>query len=72
MEDEVVAIGLSLFHAPDDAVGFFTTGGSESIIAAVKACRDYGSFARRGSPNRRGNIVLPYSAHPGVHQGRAG
>src|SRR5689334_7912010 len=32
MEDEVVAMGLSLFHAPDDAAVFFTTGGSESII----------------------------------------
>jgi glutamate/tyrosine decarboxylase-like PLP-dependent enzyme len=63
MEDEVVAIGLSLFHAPDDAAGFFTTGGSESIIAAVKACRDW---VRQASGRRdlRGNIVLPYSAHP--------
>ena len=34
MEDDIVAMGLSLFHAPDDAAGFFTTGGSESIICA--------------------------------------
>ncbi len=63
MEDEIVAMGLSLFHAPDDADGYFTTGGSESIIAAVKACRDW---VRRqtGRPDRRGNVVLPYSAHP--------
>jgi len=63
MEDEVVAIGLSLFHAPEDAVGFFTTGGSESIIGSVKACRDW-VRSRTRLPNRRGNIVLPYSAHP--------
>ena len=63
MEDDVVAMGLSLFHAPDDAAGYFTTGGSESIIAAVKACRDW---VRRQTSrlDRRGNIVLPYSAHP--------
>ena len=63
MEDEIVAMGLSLFHAPDDAAGYFTTGGSESIIAAVKACRDW---VRRQTSrlDRRGNIVLPYSAHP--------
>jgi len=63
MEDEVVAMGLSLFHAPEDAAGFFTTGGSESIIAAVLACRDY---VRRqtGRKEWRGNIVLPRSAHP--------
>lgn len=63
MEDEVVAMGLSLFHAPDDAAGFFTTGGSESIIGAVKACRDYVRTAT-GRNDARGNIVLPYSAHP--------
>ena len=63
MEDEVVAMGLSLFHAPDDAAGFFTTGGSESIIGAVKACRDYVRIATRRE-DARGNIVLPYSAHP--------
>jgi glutamate/tyrosine decarboxylase-like PLP-dependent enzyme len=63
MEDDVVAIGLSLFRAPEDAAGFFTTGGSESIIAAVKACRDY-LRAQSGRRDRRGNIVLPFSAHP--------
>jgi sphinganine-1-phosphate aldolase len=63
MEDDIVAMGLSLFHAPDDAAGFFTTGGSESIISAVLACRDYGRRAS-GQTNKRGNIVLPYSAHP--------
>jgi sphinganine-1-phosphate aldolase len=63
MEDEVVAMGLSLFHAPDDAAGYFTTGGSESIIAAVKACRD-SVRAETGNPHRRGNLVVPYSAHP--------
>jgi glutamate/tyrosine decarboxylase-like PLP-dependent enzyme len=63
MEDEIVAMGLSLFHAPDDAAGFFTTGGSESIIAAVLACRDY-VRAKSGRNNWRGNIVLPWSAHP--------
>jgi len=63
MEDEIVAIGLSLFHAPEGGAGFFTTGGSESIIAAVKACRDFvRSQSRRA--DRRGNIVAPYSVHP--------
>ena len=63
MEDEIVAIGLALFHAPEGAAGFFTTGGSESIIAAVKACRDFVRL-RSGPADRRGNIVVPYSAHP--------
>src|SRR5260221_4463141 len=63
MEDDIVAMGLSLFHAPDDAMGFFTTGGSESIISAVLACRDYGR-REAARADKRGNIVLPYSAHP--------
>lgn len=63
MEDEIVAMGLTLFHAPDDAAGFFTTGGSESIITAVMACRDY-VRAQTGRGRWRGNIVLPRSAHP--------
>ena len=63
MEDEVVAIGLSLFHAPEDGAGYFTTGGSESILGAVKACRDW-VRSKTGRPDRRGNIVLPFSAHP--------
>jgi glutamate/tyrosine decarboxylase-like PLP-dependent enzyme len=63
MEEEVLEIGLSLFHAPADAVAYFTTGGSESIIAAVKACRDH-VRKRDGEARRSGNLVLPYSAHP--------
>ena len=63
MEDDIIAMGLSLFHAPDDGAGFFTTGGSESIISAVLACRDHGR-RQSGRSDRRGNIVLPYSAHP--------
>ncbi len=63
MEDDIVSMGLSLFRAPDDAAGFFTTGGSESIISAVLACRDFGRRLS-GRADKRGNIVLPYSAHP--------
>ncbi len=63
MEEEIVAIGLSLFHAPDDAAGYFTTGGSESIIAVVKACRDW-TRARNDARDGPFNIVMPRSAHP--------
>jgi sphinganine-1-phosphate aldolase len=63
MEDDVVAMGLSLLHAPPDAAGYFTTGGSESIVTAIKTCRDWTRKARE-RPQLRGNIVLPQSAHP--------
>jgi glutamate/tyrosine decarboxylase-like PLP-dependent enzyme len=63
MEENIVSIGLSLINAPEDAAGYFTTGGSESIIGAVKACRNW-SRARRGRSDERFNMVLPESGHP--------
>jgi glutamate/tyrosine decarboxylase-like PLP-dependent enzyme len=63
MEEEVVQSALDLFHAPADAVGFMTTGGTESIVQAVQACRDW-TRARRGDPAHRGNVVAARSAHP--------
>ena len=63
MEDEVVAMALDLFGAPEGATGCMTTGGTESIVLAVQACRDH-ERARRSMPGLRGNIVLPETAHP--------
>lgn len=63
MEDDVIAMALSLFNAPDDARGFMTTGGTESIIQAVQTCRDW-SRQQRGDKQHRGNIVAAHSLHP--------
>lgn len=62
MEREVVANGLGLLHGPEGAAGAMTSGGTDSILMAVKAARD---FARkvRGVQGPL-NIVLPRSAHP--------
>ncbi|MGV0036530.1 MAG: aminotransferase class V-fold PLP-dependent enzyme, partial [Candidatus Azotimanducaceae bacterium WSBS_2022_MAG_OTU7] len=62
MEDEVVGMGLSLLHAPDNAAGSITSGGTDSINMAVKASRDY-AIATKGIAGTA-NIVAPYSAHP--------
>jgi glutamate/tyrosine decarboxylase-like PLP-dependent enzyme len=62
MEDEVVSMGLSLLHAPEGACGDMTSGGSESIFLAVKACREQARAA--GHDLSRGGIVVPRSAHP--------
>ena len=67
MEDEVIAMALDLYCAPDGAEGFMTTGGTESIIQAVQACRDW-SRKPRGEPRHRGNIVVPESAHPAFNK----
>ena len=63
MEEEVVAMALDLFRAPEDAQGFMTTGGTESIIHAVQTCRDWNRVKRKEA-HHRGNIVAPRSAHP--------
>jgi len=62
MESEVVEIGLSLLGAPDDACGDLTSGGSESIFLAVKACRNQARAEGRVADG--GCVVLPRSAHP--------
>jgi glutamate/tyrosine decarboxylase-like PLP-dependent enzyme len=61
MEREVVGFGLGLLHAPEGAVGNMTSGGTDSILMAVKAARD---FARAAGKTGRLNIVLPRTAHP--------
>ena len=69
METEVVGKGLELFHAPEGAAGNMTTGGTESIIMAVKTCRDW--TRKRKGPGFRGTILLPDSAHPAFEKAAA-
>lgn len=63
LEQQVVAMALGLLQAPDGAAGFMSTGGSESILLAVHACRR-SERQRRGDPQHRGNIVAPETLHP--------
>jgi sphinganine-1-phosphate aldolase len=62
MEEEVVGMGLSLLHAPAGAKGNITSGGTESILLAVKTCRD--EARARGVDTAGGELVIPLSAHP--------
>ncbi|MCX4245116.1 pyridoxal phosphate-dependent decarboxylase family protein [Paraliomyxa miuraensis] len=61
-ENEVVAMTAQLLGGDRRVVGTMTSGGSESILLAVKAARDWAAAERRvrGVPQ----IVLPRSAHP--------
>lgn len=67
METEVVDMGLSLQDAPADAAGSMTSGGTESIIMALKACRDWRRAERpiAGVPT----IVAAQTAHPAFDKG---
>lgn len=61
LEAEVVQMSASLLHGGPKSVGTMTTGGTESILMAVKAARDR---ARATKPwIRRPEIVLPKTAH---------
>ena len=60
MQQDVVDIVAEWLHGGPDAAGFMTTGGTESILLAVKAARERGR-AERGVA--RPNVVLPVSAH---------
>jgi len=61
MESEVVSMGLGLLHGPEGSCGNMTSGGTESILMAVKTCRDQAAAA--GRDVRGGQIVAPFSAH---------
>jgi len=66
MEKDVVAMTASLLNAPDGANGSMTSGGTESILHAVRVARDRARAERGvGDPT----IVIPRSAHPAFAKG---
>lgn len=62
MERDVVRMTASMLHGGPDVVGTMTSGGTESILLAVKTYRDR-ARERRGRRLRRPNMVLPRTAH---------
>jgi glutamate/tyrosine decarboxylase-like PLP-dependent enzyme len=66
METEVASMMADLLHGDENAVGNMTSGGSESIMVAVKAARDY---ARAKKPNiTQPELLMPLSAHPAFNK----
>jgi len=61
LEREVVRAVAYLMDGDEETKGSFTYGGTESILLAVKAARDYfRALGRTETPE----IILPYTAHP--------
>src|SRR5688572_9793209 len=60
LENEIVRMVSHHVGGGDRAVGSFTSGGTESLILAVKTARDW--FLDR-HPGRRAEAVLPRTAH---------
>ncbi len=61
MEKDLVYTAASLMGDPEILKGTFTSGGTESILLAVKSARDY---ALKKNPNIKPEMVIPLSAHP--------
>jgi sphinganine-1-phosphate aldolase len=66
LESEVIAMVLNLYNAPAGSGGCITSGGTESILMAMKAYRDWGR-------DRKGilepNMVVPCTAHAAFSKG---
>ncbi len=66
MQADVVAIASSLFHGDADVAGAMTSGGTESIILAVKAAKQR---AARERDVTHGNVVMATTAHAAFDKG---
>ena len=66
LENDVIALACRHLRAGPAVVGNFTSGGTESILLAVKTARDY---ARARQPGlTRPNMVMPTTAHAAFHK----
>jgi glutamate/tyrosine decarboxylase-like PLP-dependent enzyme len=66
LQSEVVEMVADLLHGGPDAAGFMTTGGTESLLMAVRAARERGRVERGiAAPE----MVLPTSAHAAFEKG---
>ncbi|WP_433355446.1 pyridoxal phosphate-dependent decarboxylase family protein [Microtetraspora malaysiensis] len=83
LEKQVVGAVADLLGGDATTPGIFTSGGTESIMLAVKAARDHwratmaggGTAAGNGAPDGAGEgagrapqLVLPVTAHPAFHK----
>jgi glutamate/tyrosine decarboxylase-like PLP-dependent enzyme len=66
LENEVVGMVADLLRGDDQVVGNFTSGGTESLILAVKTARDQ---ARAAKPHiTEPEMVLPVTAHASLYK----
>jgi sphinganine-1-phosphate aldolase len=66
METEFISMVSNLFHGDEAAVGSMTSGGTESILMAVKAVRDW---ARAHRPEIQvPEMVAPLTIHPAFNK----
>ncbi|MBW1687675.1 MAG: aspartate aminotransferase family protein [Deltaproteobacteria bacterium] len=66
MEQDVVRSLVELLRGDDQVVGNMTSGGTESIMLAVKTARDHAREHRPGVVDPE--MVVPITAHPAFHK----
>ncbi|MEN9644091.1 MAG: hypothetical protein RL238_760 [Actinomycetota bacterium] len=66
IQSEVVGIVADWFEGGTEAAGFVTSGGTESLLLAVKGARERG---RKERGITAPNVVLPASAHAAFEKG---
>lgn len=65
IQSEVVGACAALFHGDTNTAGFMTSGGTESLLMAVKAARDRAAAERGVS---EAEMVVATSAHAAFHK----
>lgn len=66
LETELVSMAAAHLHGDDEVVGSFTSGGTESIMLAVKTARDY---AREKRPEiTQPELLMPTTGHAAFHK----
>ena len=66
MEIELVRQLAHLFHAPEGSTGSLTSGGTESILLAVKTARAW--TQKKCGKGAELEVILSESAHPAFHK----
>lgn len=66
LENDLVSMASTHVGGDDDVVGNFTSGGTESIILAVKTARDY--FRAKRPDIIKPEMILPATAHAAFHK----
>ncbi|KAJ3103131.1 hypothetical protein HK100_004257, partial [Physocladia obscura] len=68
MEAEVISMVLRMYNAPEEAAGSMTSGGTESLLMAIKTYRDM-AFQLRGVTEPE--MIMPETIHTAVDKGAA-
>ena len=66
-QEDLVSFSADLFQGGEAAAGTVTTGGTESIILAMKCARDWAREARPGISVPE--VLCPRTAHPAFNKG---